>query len=308
MATHATKTAATESVFRMIDPKLIDVKKGFNPRIDMGDIDRLTKQIRDVKSKDPKSGGLLQNLNVRPKEGGRFELIDGERRFTGVQILLKKGEDFPFGVPVRVVEETQDEKQALLQAFIANEGKPLTPLERGTAFKRLRDMGMTLAQIEKATGYSDNTINDEMALLDAPEELKEAVKSKKVSSTVAKKIAVHARGDVKKQKALTKQAVAAGKNKKKRDALEQALEKTRRTKAAKQGKQLKMQPVSTTQLTTLGVKAQRYLATKMKEAKIEKVMDLRGWVAESEERAAAYQFGVLQALRVVAGERINLDI
>lgn len=295
----------------MVDPKLIDVRKGFNPRMVMSGIDRLIAQIKEVKSKDPRTGGLLQNLNVKPKANGRFEVVDGERRYTAISQMIKEGEDFPFGIPVKLVRGDQSEVDSLVQAFIANESLPFLPIERGNAFKRMKAAGMTIAAIEKATGISDNTILDEMALVDAAPELQKAVKEKKVSATVAKKIAVTAKGDTAKQKKLTKQAIAAKGDAKKTDALAQEIEKTRRTKAASKGRTLKLQPISKVQLTELGMKAERYLKTKLKEAQLDIAMtteDMREWTAKTNDRAAAYQYGVMDALKAVAGIKVNLDI
>lgn len=286
------------------DPKAITRREGWNPRFDLGEIDELAKSI--------KANGILNPLRIKklatPYEFKVFELIDGDRRLTAIEQLMKSGHSFPEGVPVIIVDKAQDDLTSLFQMFEANSGKSFLPLEEAAAYMRMRDAGLTIKQICERVGRKQVHVVATMALLDADESVKDAVKSGEVNSTMAKQIAVHARGDKAKQAELVVAAKAAGKDKTKRAVVKQSIDDSRRAKAAKKGKVLKMRALSDAELSTLGAKLANLMADKMRDAGMDLDADLRTWVAADDKLALAFTFGALEALKAAAGVVINLDV
>ena len=92
--------------------------------------------------------GVMQPVLVRPREGGRYELIAGERRWRAAR-LAGLGE-----IPA-LVREVPDEA-ALAMALIENiQREDLNPIEEATGLQRLVDeFRMTHEQIADAIGRS----------------------------------------------------------------------------------------------------------------------------------------------------------
>lgn len=187
------------------DPAMIVRRKDWNPRFDFGDMKELETSIE--------SNGFRKEkpLLVRRNEEGKIEIVDGDRRFTAVQTLMKRGVEFPSGIPVVFEEKAVTDVEALVHALTANNGKPLLPLEEAAAYKRLQDAGMKPKQIAKATGRSEANIKWTMCLLTADDSVKDAMKDGKINSSLGKDIAQKAKGDASKQKELVEKAVKGGK-------------------------------------------------------------------------------------------------
>lgn len=291
-----------------LDPRTIVRKAGFNPRFDFGEIDALARSI--------KANGVLNAIRVRRTGPGVHELVDGDRRLTAIELLLanhEKGEtdlahDFAEGVPAIIVDREQSEVDSLVQMFEANTGKAFLPLEKAAAFKRMKDAGMTLADIEHRTGCSDNDIVGCLALLDADEEVVTAVKNGKISGGAAKAIAVNARGDKAKQKVLTKAVADAGKDKGKMRAARKQIDDARRQKAAKKGLKLKIRALDDDELSALGAKAAEALKALLESQGMSFDSDLREWASKDPELSIAFTFGALEALKAAAGAKVSLEL
>lgn len=195
-----------------IDPRAIDRRPGWNPRFDFGDIPQLAESI--------KAQGVLMPLRV-VRKGDRFELIDGDRRLTAIEKLMKDGAKFPEGVPAIIETAGQSDADLTIRMILANEGKPFLPLEEAAAYKRLRDSGMTIKQLCEKVGRVSRHVTQMLALVEADDSVKDAVKDGKIGKQVAKDIATKAKGDKGKQKELTEKAIDAKKDKVKRRALNQ---------------------------------------------------------------------------------------
>lgn len=300
------------------DPKMITRRAGFNARFDFGDIEALAGQIKDKLEKDEGSGGLIHDIHVkripagdpRLEKGFVFEVIDGDRRLTAIELLMSKGTAFPIGVPVKIVDKGQSEIDDLIQMFVANEGKPFLPLEECTAYTRMKASGMTIAAICKAVGRKQMHVTSILALADADESLKQALKDGKVSKTLAKDIATNARGDKAKQEELTKEAVAAGNDKIKRRVITRKVEEAKQAKAVKKGKRVpKMRALTDAELSALGASIAQRLPKLVMDAKVmmyEK--DLGKWIGQDDKLVVAFTFGALQALKAAAGIKVKLEL
>lgn len=281
-------------------------REGWNPRFDFGEIEELAKSI--------KVNGLLNPLRVKRIAGAaktdalQFELIDGDRRLTALEQLVKAGVEFPEGVPVIIVDKAQDDLTSLFQMFEANTGKNFLPLEEAAAYQRMRDAGLTIKQICERVSRKQVHVVATLALITADADVQDAVKDGTVNSTTAKKIAQHARGDKAKQKELVAQAKQVGKDKTKKAALDKEIDATRRAKAAKTGKVLKMRALSDVELSKIGEELALSMASKLRDASKTLDFDLRTWVSQDDALALAFTFGALEALKAAAGMSITLDV
>lgn len=291
------------------DPRDIKRRDGWNPRFDFGDLAELSKSIK-VQRELTGGSGLLMPLRVKrldpPARGAVFELVDGDRRLSAIELLMEEGFEFPEGVPINLVPKDQDDTTSLLQMYETNTGKPFLPLEEAAAFKRLRDAGLTIKDICAKVGRSDIHVMGSLALLEAAPELQAAVKSGEVGITVAKEIAVVAKGDAALQKDLTAQAAAAGSDKDKKRAVLVNVRKAQQVKAAAKGKTLSSKVRTPEEIRTAIAKAEPVLTTSLRTAKVS-VADLSSktliaTMAADDATAAAYQAGFLQALRFVLGD------
>lgn len=297
-----------------IDPTKICRKPGFNPRFDFGDIESLAQSI--------KANGVLNAIHVKRiaptvLDDGRgptgsqeflFELINGDRRLTAIEHLLKKGHKFPNGIPAIIVDKDQDDITSLIQMFETNSGKPFLPMEEAIAYKKMQEAGMNVNVIGKTVSRPHQHVVATLALLTADETVQEAAKSGAISGNVAKKIATQARGDKEAQRKLVAQAKAAGKDKAKRKELEKSLDKARRDTAAKAGRTIKMRALSDAELSAIGASLAEGMAAKLRDAGKDLDFDVRAWVAKDDNLALAFTFGALEALKAAAGMIVNLDI
>jgi len=103
--------------------------------------------------------GLMQPVVVRAREGGRYELIAGERRWRAAQLAGLTQ------VPA-LVREVGDE-QASAMALIENiQREDLNPLEEALALDRLKDeFGLTQQQIADTVGKSRVAVTNLLRLL-----------------------------------------------------------------------------------------------------------------------------------------------
>lgn len=310
---------ARPSAYNLIDPRVIVRTKGFNPRFEFGEIEELAKSIKHQATSCGVAGGLLNPVRVkRDGTGSGFILIDGDRRLTAIEHLIglaakgsPDGYDFPEGIPAYVVSKDQGEITSLLQMFEANTGKPFMPLEEAAAFKRMRDAGMTIEEISKAVQRAHVHVVATLALLDADSSVQEAVRRGAVGGTMAKKIAVAARGNKAKQAELVKEAVAAGNDKKAKRRVVAKIEEARIEKAAKHGRTIKMKALTDDQLAEMGAKAAKILEVKIREAGWTSSEDFNAYVekcASDDGLATAYTVGLIAGLRLAAGLAGKMDL
>ena len=106
--------------------------------------------------------GVMQPVLVRPRDGGRYELIAGERRWRAAQ-LAGLGE-----IPA-LVRDVPDEA-ALAMALIENiQREDLNPIEEASGLQRLVDeFRMTHEQIADAIGRSRSATTNLLRLLKLP--------------------------------------------------------------------------------------------------------------------------------------------
>ena len=123
-----------------------------------------------------KAQGLVQPILVRPVDGGRFEIIAGERRWRAAQ---RAG---LHEVPVVIVEATDAE--ALQLAIIENvQRADLNPLEEAEGYRALmEEFGNSQDEIAKIIGKSRSHVANTLRLLKLPETIKSYIHAGKLSA------------------------------------------------------------------------------------------------------------------------------
>jgi ParB family transcriptional regulator, chromosome partitioning protein len=109
--------------------------------------------------------GLLQPVLVRPRAGGTYELIAGERRWRAAQLA---GLD---AVPALVREHA--DRESLELALIENMAREdLNPVEEARACALLVDeLGLTREDVGRRVGRSRVAVSNLMRLLDLPDDV-----------------------------------------------------------------------------------------------------------------------------------------
>jgi len=120
-------------------------------RMDEGALNELAASI--------KTQGVMQPVLVRPVDGGRYEIIAGERRFRAAQLAGLEE------IPVLVREV--DDQAAAAMALIENmQREDLNPLEEAQGIARLiSDFNFTHEQAASAVGRSRSAVSNLLRLV-----------------------------------------------------------------------------------------------------------------------------------------------
>jgi ParB family chromosome partitioning protein len=108
--------------------------------------------------------GVLQPVLVRPRPGGGYELVAGERRWRAAQIAgLER-------IPALVRE--REDAQALEAALVENMAREdLNPIEEARACAALvEELGLTREDVGRRVGRSRVAVSNLVRLLDLPDE------------------------------------------------------------------------------------------------------------------------------------------
>jgi ParB family transcriptional regulator, chromosome partitioning protein len=119
--------------------------------------------------------GVLQPVLVRPRAGGTYELVAGERRWRAAQMA---GLD---SIPALVRE--REDAAALEVALIENMAREdLNPIEEARACAALvEELGLTRKEIGRRVGRSRVAVSNLVRLLDLPDEVIELLQEGNLS-------------------------------------------------------------------------------------------------------------------------------
>jgi len=108
--------------------------------------------------------GLLQPVLVRPRAGGTYELIAGERRWRAARIAGLE--------TIAALVRPREDAEALELALIENMAREdLSPIEEARACAALvEELGLTREGVGRRVGRSRVAVSNLMRLLDLPEE------------------------------------------------------------------------------------------------------------------------------------------
>jgi ParB family chromosome partitioning protein len=140
----------------------------YQPRTHVPDeqLDQLARSIT--------ANGIIQPIVARLLDGGRYQIIAGERRWRAAQRagLLR--------VPIVVKDVAPGEpKRRLEMALIENvQRADLNPIEEGQAYQRLvTEFGMTHEEVAAQVGKDRSSVANTLRLLRLPEEVRAEVAS-----------------------------------------------------------------------------------------------------------------------------------
>ena len=147
-----------EGIGRMVRITAISANKD-QPRSSLGDLEDLQSSIH--------AHGVLEPLLVRPLEGGRYELVSGERRFHAAMAVGL--------AEVPCIELRVTDQQALEIALIENlQRKDLTAFEEADGYKTLiAKYDYTHEQVAQAVGRSRVTVTETLRLLQIPDSIRD---------------------------------------------------------------------------------------------------------------------------------------
>lgn len=157
----------------------------------LADIEALAASIR--------TNGILQPLIVNRTLKDELVVTDGHRRLAAARLAQVPA------VPC-LITDAVDDRTVLTTMLATAMHKELTPIEQARAFAQLRTQGMFVADIARATGYTQARIKARLLLLDIPKEAQDMVENGEVTLGQATSLAkqVRAKGNGTTAAAVTK--------------------------------------------------------------------------------------------------------
>lgn len=129
--------------------------------------------------------GLMQNLVVRrkPRTRTKFLVTAGGRRLAALQALAEQGViDASHEIPCQVLEDANASETSLAENVSRRDMAPVDAFE---AFARLRDDGMSVADIATRFGITEALVAKRMRLGDLAPELRDAMRAGHLSLDAA---------------------------------------------------------------------------------------------------------------------------
>lgn len=167
----------TKKDLLMVSPMNIMIDKDFNTRTDFGEMEELVASIIE--------NGVLNPIKAYSTGlgDGKYVLVDGERRFRAVMIALERGNPI---VRIPVIPVRKKSKEELTFEIITNnEGKPLTPIEKGVTYARLLNYGYAQSEIAKKIGRSVAHVSQMISLVEnTPAKVQNMIQGGEVSANV----------------------------------------------------------------------------------------------------------------------------
>lgn len=276
------------------DPSNIVRRKGWNTRFDFGDLSDITIGEHGFHKHKP--------LLVKRNAEGLFEIVDGERRFTKIEKMIKAGHVFEDGIPIVLAEKDMDDLSGTVYMLTSNNGKAFLPLEEAAAYKRLVDGGMKTKEIAKQVGRSEGHVKWTLELLNADSSVQDAVQKGEIAATTAKTIATKAKGNTAKQKelvALAKSGKAGAVAAKK--AAQQIVKNPKRKKVHV------AKPLTAGELDAHLDKLRKQFDKALKATGMG-ADGLRSWVQGDDGLALAFAYGALQAMEAAGGKADSVPV
>lgn len=126
--------------------------------------------------------GLLQPIVVRPMDGGKYQIIAGERRYRAFKKLGRTM------IPA-IVRDYEDEEVDKLQLVENVQREDLNPYDEAIAYLKLKEKyGLKQDDIAKAVGKSRPYISNMTRLLSLEDEILEMLKNGEITVSHAKLI------------------------------------------------------------------------------------------------------------------------
>lgn len=173
---------ASSVAAQLMDVPLDLVDIGENVRTDPGDLGGLAASIEDIGVQQP-------IVAVGPGADGRYRAVNGQRRILATR--LAKRSTIPAVVYAASDLDLPGNRRSLAQLAENLQRKEMNKVEEALALRAVLDgeKGLTQAALAKKIGISEPTLSSTLALLRAPAEVQELVRSETLSIGHAKALA-----------------------------------------------------------------------------------------------------------------------
>jgi len=143
-------------------------------RFDPAEMAELANSIR--------SQGLLQPISVRPVDGGRFQLIAGERRLRAIRDLGR--------LTIRAIVREVDDRQLLELSLVENLLRTdLNDIEVAEGLRELQNKyAYTTTQLAEVIGKSRPAVSNTLRLLELPETVQDLVRDGRLTAGHARAV------------------------------------------------------------------------------------------------------------------------
>lgn len=121
-----------------------------NPRKDLGDLEELRESIRE--------NGIMQNLTVVPDwDDDGYKILIGHRRFAASEGIINL-------LPCVIVPDLSPREQVGIMLAENMQRADLTVMEQAHGFQLMMDLGDTVENISKKTGFSKQTVKHRLEI------------------------------------------------------------------------------------------------------------------------------------------------
>lgn len=127
-------------------------------------------------SKSIEKNGIIQPILVRPKAGGSYQIVAGERRWRAARMAGLTE------IPV-VIREMSDEEAAVFALIENLQREDLNPIEEAEGIRSLiEEFGMTQEEAADRVGKSRTAVTNTLRLLKLPENILSMVAKGKITA------------------------------------------------------------------------------------------------------------------------------
>lgn len=127
--------------------------------------------------------GLIHTISLKPVSGGRYEVVEGHRRYLAHTRL-----ELPV-IPARIVEGNELDHE-IRKMHENAEREDISALDEARFISRLKNrMKMSQTKIAEAMGKSEAYVSQRLAILQTPEVIKQALDDGVISFSVARELA-----------------------------------------------------------------------------------------------------------------------
>lgn len=167
-----------KAAYFKVRPDKVEFEQGFNLREEGAELTEHIERLYHAM----KAGAYIPPIDVSVI-GDRVLVRDGHCRTRAALRLLQEGVEY-------LLEARQlrgNDSDAVFHMLGSGQGKHFTPLEQGRGFLRLVTMGHTVAEIAARTGMHRSTVENGLALAEAPVAVQKMIAEGKVASHTALK-------------------------------------------------------------------------------------------------------------------------
>lgn len=134
-------------------------------------------RIKELAEEIKVAGGIMEPIEVKPIEGGRYQVSFGDYRLAAANLLLDEGA-LDITVPA-IIKDTPDGKDAILRNLMENLGRQdLTLMDQASAAQKMLDAGVDKLQVRtllKRAGrkepVSNSWLNSTLGFLTLPKKI-----------------------------------------------------------------------------------------------------------------------------------------